>query len=228
MTRGGWLLLIGLTGGCAGQQPALARIPASIVDTAAVESIVQQSISSGPRRASFRWTLDEAGERFSGRGVARFEAPERIRLDLFGPRGETYLVAALVGDSIRLPPGASGGIALPSPALLWAVLGVIKPPTGARATAIAGSGGDRTLQFASPSGETWEFQLRAADLAGVRRAEQQRVAESVELARSRSGDLRSTRYRNWPAFRTLDLAWDSIGHAEPFPRSIWLGAGDAP
>ena len=221
------MLLLSLAGGCAGQ-PALARIPAGNVDTTAVASLVRQSVPAGPRRASFRWTLDEAGERFSGRGVARFEAPERIRLDLFGPRGETYLVAALVGDSIRLPPGARGDIALPSPALLWGVLGVIKPPTEARPVAFAGASGERTLQFASPTGETWEFQLRETHLSGVRRAAQQRVSESVELARAPSGTLQSTRYRNWPAYRTLDLAWDSVGTAEPFPQSIWLGGGDAP
>jgi hypothetical protein len=68
--------------------------------------------------------------RFNGRGVARIEPPYHARLDLFGPRGDTYLSAALVDDQIRLPPGVQA-VQLPPPALMWAVLGVVAPPAEA-------------------------------------------------------------------------------------------------
>src|SRR5215207_7239487 len=55
------------------------------------------ALPMGPFQVNFSWSLEEGGSRASGRGVVRVEAPERIRLDLFGPRGETYLVAALNG-----------------------------------------------------------------------------------------------------------------------------------
>src|SRR5690606_40379626 len=45
-------------------------------------------------------------------------------------------------DEFRLPPAATQAVELPSPALLWAALGVFRaPPGGTLASATAGEGG---------------------------------------------------------------------------------------
>ena len=41
------------------------------------------TLPASARQVNFGWELDEAGSRFRGRGVARFRAPDRFRLDLF-------------------------------------------------------------------------------------------------------------------------------------------------
>src|SRR5690606_9098985 len=54
----------------------------------------------------FDWNVRERDARFNGRGVARVQPPYHARLDLFGPRGEGYLTAALVEEDLRLPAAA--------------------------------------------------------------------------------------------------------------------------
>ena len=86
--------------GCASSQLApVAGVP--VADPVGlVTELSAASAPEAPYQVNFGWTLEEGGARANGRGVVRVEAPERIRLDLFGPRGETYLVAALTeGES---------------------------------------------------------------------------------------------------------------------------------
>src|SRR5690606_39182942 len=178
----------------------------------------------GPRQAAFTWTLEEAGSRVSGRGVVRYVAPERLRLDLFGPRGETYLAASLVGDEFRLPPAATQAVELPSPALLWAALGVFRaPPGGTLASATAGEGG-ASLTY----GEGEErFGFRAEEAGGTLRLSQVErigrsgVLETVRLEYEAAGGLQRTRYRDWSAFRDLVFELESVRDVESFPESIW-------
>lgn len=211
----------GLLSGCtaAAAPPAMAPTPEA---PAVAGRLVQRSWPASPRQAAFSWTLDEAGERFRGRGVVRFQAPDRLRLDLFGPRGETYLAAALVGDSIRLPPNAQGKIALPSPALLWGALGILRPPTGTSPVAVAAEGQDTIVRYSGAGGENWDFRTGRVPLTRVQRIARGGVAESVELTWDGPDRIRSSRYRDWAALRTLDLAFETITNADPFPPSIWL------
>jgi hypothetical protein len=155
----------------------------------------------------------------------RFQAPDRLRLDLFGPRGETLLAAAMVGDSVRLPESAQGQIALPSPTLLWGALGVMRPPTGATPLVVSGSGRDSTARYSGPGADTWEFRTGAAPLTRVQRSSRGGVAESVDVTWTGADQIRSARYREWSAQRTLDLTFETITNAEPFAPSIWLPQG---
>jgi hypothetical protein len=102
----GVLSLLTLTGCGAGglQAPGGQPVP----DPAGFAAELRAStVPAGPQQVNFGWTLDERGSRVRGRGVVRSEAPRRIRLDLFGPRGETYLMAALVEGEYRLPAAAA-------------------------------------------------------------------------------------------------------------------------
>ncbi|HEX6037933.1 MAG TPA: hypothetical protein VFZ20_07840, partial [Longimicrobium sp.] len=77
-------------------QPAAPADPAVLATETA-----RGTVPASARQLNFGWQLDEAGAGFRGRGVARMVAPSRFRLDLFGPRGETYLAAALVDGQAR-------------------------------------------------------------------------------------------------------------------------------
>ena len=216
--------IIASAGGCAAREVHPVGSP-SPNPAAAAERLTRRSWPSGPRQATFAWTLDEAGERFRGRGVVRYQAPDRLRLDLFGPRGETLLAAALAGDTVRLPPAAQGQFALPSAALLWGVLGVIRPPDGATPQAVLGAGADSTVRYSGTGGDTWEFRTGAAPLTRVQRSSRGGVAESVDITWATQDRIRTARYREWSAQRTLDLTFESITNAEPFAPSIWLPQG---
>jgi hypothetical protein len=180
---------------------------------------------SSPKQARFAWSLDEAGSRFNGSGVARYQAPERFRLDLFGPRGETYAAAALVGDQPRVPPQVEARFKLPSPALLWAAVGVVRPPSGARLTSATDEGGRVTLRYELGADGTLEYRAQGGRLVSVRRSKGGGVQETVDLERAGDGSLRSARYRNATAYRSLNLTLESSSDAASFPDDIWTPPG---
>jgi hypothetical protein len=216
-------LVVALTGCAAGiPEPAGSPVP----DPGAFAAELQRATTpSVPRQASFDWTLDEAGSRVRGRGVVRFEAPERQRLDLFGPRGETYLAAALVGEEFRVPPAVAQGFDLPSPALLWAVLGVIRPPAGAPLLSATTEGETAVLRYELTGGEQLEY--RATHSAGrtsltqVERRGRRGTLETLRLEYGEQGQLARARYRDWSAYRDLVFETESIRDVASFPDDIW-------
>lgn len=178
---------------------------------------------ASPRQVNFRWELDEAGARFQGRGVARYEAPRRSRLDLFGPRGETYLSAALVDGELRGPPALMGRFELPSPALLWGAVGVVEPPAGARLLEASTRGAETTLRYQAGE-DVLEFRAEGARLQSVRRRRGSAVAESIDLTYNDQG-LSRAQYRDWAAYRSLNLTIESSTDVEQFSEDTWRPAG---
>jgi hypothetical protein len=173
---------------------------------------------------NFNWTLDEAGSRVRGRGVVRLEPPDRLRLDLFGPRSETYLAAALVGDETRMPATARENAPVPSPALLWAGLGVVRPPAAAELESATATADQTVLRYRAGSGDIYEY--RVAKAPAVRLDQLQRLGsrgplETVRLEYGDSGNIQRATYRDWSAYRDLTLDIESIEDAEAFPETIW-------
>jgi hypothetical protein len=172
---------------------------------------------------NFGWSLDEAGARFQGRGVARYVAPRRSRLDLFGPRGETYLAAALVDGEMRVPPGLMENFRLPSPALLWGAVGVVAPPDDARLLDASTRGDETTVRY-QLGDDVLEYRARGGRLQTVRRRRGSGVAESIDLTYNDQG-LSVAQYRDWAAYRTLNLTIESSTDVAQFSEDTWRPAG---
>lgn len=219
------LLLAALVAGpgCASAAPPAIPAGPPAADPAAVESrLIRATTPGSPRQIGFTWELDEAGSRVRGRGVVRAEAPERLRLDLFGPRGETYLAAALVGEQFRVPPAVASRFALPSPSLLWGAMGVVRPPAGATLAGATTSDTTASLSYRTGAGETVEFGVRGDRLQTVRRVGGSGALESLALTYSAAGALQRAEYRDWGAYRTLVLNIESNDEASRFPEETWL------
>jgi hypothetical protein len=214
-------------GACA-QAAAPVGTPVANPEAAAAE-LRRASLPDGPRQITFAWTLDEAGSRVRGRGVGRMVAPERVRLDLFGPRGETYLAAALVEDEFRLPQGATGAVPLPSPSLLWASVGVVQPPSQARLLSATSTESELILRYSGDEGETIEYRaaLQPLRLTSVSRSVQRGANETLQLTWDMAGTLQSTRYRDLSAFRELVLTIEETSAVASFPATIWRPDGTA-
>ncbi|HEU0079695.1 MAG TPA: hypothetical protein VFQ76_18700, partial [Longimicrobiaceae bacterium] len=140
----------------------------------------------------------------------------------FGPRGETYLAAALVGEDFRVPPGVASRISLPSPALLWGAMGVIRPPAGATLTGATASEAASSLRYRSAAGETTEYGVEGGRLRTVRRVGGSGALESLALTYTAAGVLQKAEYRDWGALRTLVLNIESNDDAARFPQDTWL------
>ena len=192
--------------------------------TGTAAALATATVPAEASQIHFNWTLDEAGSRVRGRGVVRLAPPDRLRLDLFGPRNETVLAAALVGDEARLPRGAQPGVAIPSPSLLWAGLGVVRPPAGATLETATEGDGVSTLRYRSAAGELYEYSVTSAQpprLQQLQRSGERGPLETVSLERDAAGGIARARYRDWSAFRDLTLDIDSIAPAAAFPDAIW-------
>jgi hypothetical protein len=218
-----------LTAGCtAGGLAEPVGEPAA--DPAAMAAELQPlTIPSSPLQINFSWSLDEGGSRVSGRGVVRAEAPDRARLDLFGPRGETYLMAALVDGQYRLPPAASANVALPSASLLWSAFGVLEPPTGAELTSATTAAESSELRYRTPQGEVFAYTFDSGagqpSLSRLERAGGRGIIETVTLERDETGGISRTRYRNWAEYRDLTIDIETVRETNPFPTEIWRPDG---
>lgn len=217
-----WSLLFAIlaVSGCTATAAEPAGAP--VADPAALaEELAAATTPESPRQATFSWTLDEAGSRVSGRGVIRYHAPERIRLDLFGPRGETYLIAALVGDEFRLPPTARE-FELPPPALLWGALGVFRPDADAVLEGATIRDDTAVLEYVSPTGHRHRFTATGTRLVAVERFSPSGVLEeSVRPAYSDAGEIARATYVDRRTFRELVLETESNRAVESFPETIW-------
>lgn len=197
-----------------------------VADPAAFAAeLSEATVPPTPVHVTFGWDLDEGGSRVSGRGVVRVEAPDRIRLDLFGPRGETYLTAALVGEEYRFPTPSPPPVELPSPSLLWAALGVFNPPSGAALQGATRDSASAEIRYTADGGQlfVYSFSATAGDLAlrRVERAGPRGVIETVSIEPSERGEIGTTSYRDWTAFRDLTLNVESIREEAAFPSNIW-------
>lgn len=205
-------------------EPMPGATPPATPDPAAIEAELRRAtVPASARQVNFGWMLDEAGARFSGRGVARYVAPSRVRLDLFGPRGETYLAAALVDGELRAPPALLQRFELPSPALLWGAVGVVAPPADARLLEGTARGGETTLRYQAGD-DVLEYRARGGRLQSVRRSRRGAVAESIDLTWNERGVARA-QYRDWGAYRTLNLTTESSTDVSQFPEETWRPAG---
>ena len=215
-----------LLAGCAGARLS-GPVGEAVPDPAGfAASLREATLPATPEQITFSWTLNEQGSNVGGRGVVRTEAAERIRLDLFGPRGETYLIAALVGDEYRLPPEAANADDLPSPALLWGALGVLQPPAGAQLTSATSTPTSAELRYELTNGEVYVYTFdRGPDeryrLSLLQRASSRGVIERVTVEHGGDGAISRAGYRDNTAFRELSLEVESVRPEQRFPSDIW-------
>ncbi len=213
------LLGVAWAGACShgGPEQAAPQPPDPTLERWAVHAT---SPAGEPLQATFTWRLQEKEARFGGQGVARIEPPDHARLDLFGPRGDAYMAAAVVGDELRVPSGVDPDI-VPPPALLWTVLGVLRPPQDARLVATRGDTSHLELAYEGASGK-WSFTLDAGRLVAARWQPDGGGRHGVELTPSPQSALPAeARYRDWLAFRELVLELEDVKHVTGFDPEIW-------
>ncbi|MGH7500398.1 MAG: hypothetical protein ACREL7_01445 [Longimicrobiales bacterium] len=204
--------------GGGGPSPAPAN-----VDPAVEAAVVAATGIERPLEIEFDWTLQEQESRFNGKGLARIAPPYNARVDLFGPRGEAVLAAALVEDELRLPAGTEDA-PLPPPALFWTVLGVFRAPAGAT---LAGteSGTNRVLEYTLDR-DAWTFRFEGDRPAKAEWTGESEGRRTVEISGDASHGLPTTAvYRDWPAFRELRLTVKRVLEVDGFPPEIWSLGG---
>jgi hypothetical protein len=219
-------LLLPLAGACTHQAGAVGEpVPAAASAAPSPELEHQLIAATAPDtalRITFDWVLQEREARFTGKGLARVEGPYHARLDLFGPRGDTYLSSALVEMELRLPPGVQlADVPIPPPALFWSAMGTFRPPEGATLQATTRSGDNATLVYSAPHAK-WTFEFQGTALRRAEWNDEKTGRQTVELTPGGALGLpKQSVYRDWPAFRQLTITLDQASNADPFPPDTW-------
>lgn len=183
-------------------------------------AMVDRTAPDRPLRVVFDWTILDGDARFTGRGVARIEPAYHARLDLFGPRGDGYLSAALVGHEVRLPPGTRA-VALPAPAMMWAVLGVVAPPSDAILVGTRVEG-DRTELHYTVGESRLRYTLEGGRLRGTRwDGGGRRMAVDLEGTMEPEVPSRA-HYRDGSGNTELMLEVEQVDEVESYPEDIWV------
>jgi hypothetical protein len=190
------------------------------IDPALEPALIAATAIDRPMRIIFDWRLEDRDGRFSGQGVLRVE-PGRARLDLFGPRSESYLSAVLDGLALRLPEGADGS-QLPPPPLFWTVLGVLTPPPAAGLVGAQETGSRAELRYGR-AGDAWAFSFEDGRLARAEWTGTGSGRRTVELEGSTTtGTPLEAKYRDWPAFLELVLSATQVARVDGFPDDTWI------
>ncbi len=171
------------------------------------------SLPATPQKITFKWELDDNSIVARGDGVARLEAPDHARVDLFLGGGFGGAAGAiLLGDSLIVPPNSSGRDLVPPAPLLWAALGRLALP--AVPDTIIRVVGD-TLRASLGTPVQWRITSVAGELTRVERISGDRIVEWVDRIPGKQ-----TRYE-LSGRRSLVLDIETQQPVAPFDPSIW-------
>lgn len=213
-----------LAAGCSAR-PATAP-PAPAPADAGLEQRLQAATAlKTTARLVFKWSMTDRDMRFGGEGAVRMQAPDRVRLDMFGPRGETLLAAALVGNELRIPPGPLAEMArrmLPAPDLMWSWMGVFKRPPNAALTSTRREADKQILVYQAGE-ESWIFDFVDDRLVRAEWQGAQGGKQTVEIKNYNARGVPSLlSYRDWREFREMNIELSQFHDAESFPADTWL------
>lgn len=205
---------------CAPSQPLPVPAPRLDAEREAVLLEARTALEFAAR-VVFDWHSNEAGVRAGGRGVARIEPPNRVRLDLFLDNGELAVKAALVDRELRLPRGAPDDI-LPPPDFMWGALGLFRPVVG---SALLGAeeleDGSIRLRYRLDERREIRYRAQGPELVEVELTDGGHVVERIETQYDGGDFPAGARYRNMAEFRELRIVRASVDRVEAFPADIW-------
>lgn len=171
----------------------------------------------------FSWEVRDREARFNGQGVLRLDSGYRARVDLFGPRGETYAAAIVENETMRVVPAGADAM-LPPPALLWSALGVFRPPVDAPLTGTAHTDDGVRLTY-QRDGVTWLFGFTDEALRSTEwtaRDGRRTVQLSGDAGHGLPGQAA---FRDWTEFRELTLRVTDVEERPSFDADVWILPG---
>jgi hypothetical protein len=192
-------------------------------DAEAAAEAVRQTAPSQRLHVIFNWEMRDRDARFNGQGVLRLDDRYRARVDLFGPRGETYAAAIIDGETMRVAPAGADAL-LPPPALLWSVLGVFRPPVDAPLTATSRTDGGLALVY-QRDGATWRFGFENELLRSTEWTARD-GRRTVQLSGNAGHGLpQQAAFRDWTEFRELTLNVTDVEQRAFFDGDVWTLPG---
>jgi hypothetical protein len=219
-----------LVSGCPGRPAPLIPLPLPPGDRDSAVAWAAATVPTHRTAIRFRWKYQDDEKRWGGRGQARIAPPDSLRFDYVGPLGLGAGAAAVVADSaVWADPEKNFRSLVPAVRMLWAGLGIVRPP-GADAAVF----GDRGAGRADSSVAVWRFVQGAdtldyrATVGSARVLEAEWRQGSKVLARSRTQfdvhEMPASARIDFPEARArLELTVVAVDSAATFDPAIWRG-----
>lgn len=209
-----------LLAGCTGAPAAIAPVGMKPVTAEQVGDWVRQTTPRAPTAIQYRAVVTDQGK---GHGTISILPPDSIRLDFSGALGMGRTAAAVVGDSaLWAEPKESVEKIVPSYPLLWAMVGVARPPAAGDALLGLQQGDLTAWQYAGP-GDTVTYVRTPRELrTEVRRAG--KLFGQVTASFDANGVLTRSRLLVLSPQTRLDITFGKVAVVKGFARGIW----DAP
>jgi hypothetical protein len=115
---------------CRPRPPApLVPVPLAPVGRDSAVAWARTTLPPAPTAIRFRWHYQDEHVKYAGRGTARIGPPDSMRFDYAGPLGLGSGAAVVIGDSVLwADPEKNFRSLVPAIPMLWAALGMIRPP----------------------------------------------------------------------------------------------------
>jgi hypothetical protein len=218
-----------LLAGCPGPPGPLVPVALAPASGDSAAQWTRSTLPRGPTVIRFRWRYADRRAQYAGRGSARIAPPDSLRFDYAGPFGLGSGAAVVLGDTVAwADPAANFRSLVPAIPMLWASLGMVRPPAGG---AVVSGGVDahddkpRTLwRFARvEEGDTLEYAVTVGT-RHVLEAEWRRGTDV--LARSRTtfdAENRPVAARvDFPEARArFELTVVAVDSAAVIPPAVW-------
>lgn len=125
-----------LVAGCVARLAPLVAIALTPADRVQALAWAQRTLPGRDTAIRFRFRYEDRRRRWGGRGTARVAPPDSLRFDYTGPLGLGSGAAVVVGDSaVWADPEENFRSLVPAVRMLWAALGVVRPPDSAASVA---------------------------------------------------------------------------------------------
>jgi len=120
-----------LVAACAHRLAPLVPVPLEPADRAEALAWTRATTPVHQMAIRFRFKYRDERHRWAGRGTTRVAPPDSLRFDYTGPLGLGAGAAVVVGDSVLwADPKENFNSLVPAVRMLWAAIGVARPPGG--------------------------------------------------------------------------------------------------
>jgi len=214
-----WLGLI--AAGCARLPAPPAPLGAwAPVTDAAFAALAARTVPSGPELIRLHWRYDDGNHEATGRGAARLEPPDSLRLDVAVPVvGRATLV--LAGDSAWAHPDEVVDALPRSRAALWALFGIVRVPDAGTLIETGAAADRRLYRLTAPDGLVTVLECRGDTLLGATELRGDRVVGWLRLTRDAAGAVVKADAADREHSARFIAEVDHRETSEPFPAEIW-------
>lgn len=171
------LAALPLLAGCASGGATASGTPLPEATAVAAELAGRLGGPEAPQRVTFTWSYADPRGPVEGEGVVRYNPPDSLRLDLFGP-GDASMAVALAGDSLRTL-GQVRNVRVPPAPFLHATAGIFRPGAAEPLRGFRRDG-ERVLVYGTGRG-TRRFVFASGRLLRVEEAADGRTVRSLQL-----------------------------------------------